>query len=136
VKKPSKGGSFSAWLKACLVIAKTDPYKLRARQYKYRRGVGAFFIVVSETGSHYGAVAGLDRVMYTRLALTSQKATCVCLHSARIKDKDEHHHSQLQWEFTCSKKVLLIPWFSLHSVFLVGAGGKPRDKPWLAWNLL
>lgn len=44
------------------------------------------FAVCSEKGSHYAVLVGLEFAMQTKLALNSQKSTCICILSAEIKN--------------------------------------------------
>lgn len=76
--------------------------------------MGVAFIAF-ETGSHHIAEAGLKHVMCTRLALTSQKSTDVCLPSARIKDKDVLTTSSYSGDLLDLKRFCFIPCFFLHS---------------------
>ena len=49
-----------------------------------------FVVVFPKTGFLYVALATLELVLYTTLALNSQSSSCLCL--LRIKDVHHHHH--------------------------------------------
>jgi hypothetical protein len=53
------------------------------------------FCCLSETGSHYVALAGQDLGLQTRLALNLQRSTCLCLLSAKIKSMCHQTHLSL-----------------------------------------
>jgi hypothetical protein len=74
------------------------------------------FCCLSETGSHYVALAGQDLGLQTRLALNLQRSTCLCLLSAKIKSMC--HQTHLSLSLSLSLIFFLSFFLSLKTEFL------------------